>query len=311
MKVVVQPRRIGFTLVELLVVIGIIAVLISLLLPALNKARQSGQTLSCLANLRQIGMGITMYAGDNQGMLPPGQWPNWGDGSSDQVLWYTLINPYMGGKGNSWYTTGCAYAAGTSVPTADQIPVNLSPVFICAGANISAGYEHYSCNPVIMPAQGNINAQNYGKGNGTSAGGMPMPQKLNNARVSCNIALAMDGAQLLPDQGGMTGYASAVATAMDYDNTSWALHYTTPMSSNPGTYNRVIPWEYNYDGDVWEPQGDIRWRHQNNTAVNLVFADGHADTAVDQTNFYIPYGTNPPHGSLHEYNFFPVGWVEE
>lgn len=57
----------GFTLVELLVVIGVIAVLIAMLLPTLNKAREQGRTIACAANLRQIGQALVMYQNESKG----------------------------------------------------------------------------------------------------------------------------------------------------------------------------------------------------------------------------------------------------
>jgi prepilin-type N-terminal cleavage/methylation domain-containing protein len=65
-------RRAGFTLVELLVVIGIIALLISMLLPAVNRARQQALKTACLSDLRQIHLSFALYAQDNQGQVPLG-----------------------------------------------------------------------------------------------------------------------------------------------------------------------------------------------------------------------------------------------
>lgn len=101
-QVTMRGRR-GFTLVELLVVIGIIAVLVSILLPSLNKAREAGNAVKCAAQLRDIGLALSMYANANKGWCMPycnhsqknppvaaanqdGQWENW---------WPHQLRPYL------------------------------------------------------------------------------------------------------------------------------------------------------------------------------------------------------------------------
>jgi len=100
-------RRSGraFTLVELLVVIGVIGVLMSLLLPALGSARKSAQTVQCASNLRQLATGWQMYANANRRISAPGRLPTFGrpggvydldNGTQYRPRWYELLGAVQG-----------------------------------------------------------------------------------------------------------------------------------------------------------------------------------------------------------------------
>jgi prepilin-type N-terminal cleavage/methylation domain-containing protein/prepilin-type processing-associated H-X9-DG protein len=113
-------RSQGFTLIELLVVIAIIAILAAILLPVLSQAKQRAWTTQCLSNLRQVGMGMKMFADDNTELYPE---------SGGDIYW-NAIDPTTGK--NSWMQQIYSYTMNTNVyncPGNVQLPPTMRGPF--------------------------------------------------------------------------------------------------------------------------------------------------------------------------------------
>jgi len=269
--------RRAFTLVELLVVIGIIAVLIAILLPALGRAKSQATTVACLANLRSIGQAIQIYAGQNKGMLPYGYWDGQGSpdgttvsGGNNAADWQLLLMSNALGKGGSTY--GTQGGAENS---------KLQAAFACPAASEDSGNPagglsrklHYSSHPRLMP---NLDSYDQSK---------PAPRpllagwKLGKIRRSTEIVVIFDGAQYFNVN---YGNAYAVGDGIDNDGLSnggviggrqynWLL---TKPGIDLGA--SVVTRNKDYSSNGVKP--DIRWRHGKNDTTNVAFADGHAES---------------------------------
>jgi prepilin-type N-terminal cleavage/methylation domain-containing protein/prepilin-type processing-associated H-X9-DG protein len=125
-----QLSRRAFTLIELLVVIAIIAILAAMLLPALAAAKRKAQRIQCTSQMKQLGLGFSLFIADHQDVYPPAVYRT--GGYQYQLSWDDYLNHYIGGAdSDDDLLVGATGALGGSAPKiikcpADQIEVTIS-----------------------------------------------------------------------------------------------------------------------------------------------------------------------------------------
>jgi prepilin-type N-terminal cleavage/methylation domain-containing protein/prepilin-type processing-associated H-X9-DG protein len=112
---------ITFTLIELLVVIAIIAILASLLLPALRSAKNMANSISCINNLKQMGLAVMVYVDERNSWLPPNQADPGSDGGATNKFWFEEMLDYLPPRENiNNYPNQCFYCpADVNKPAAE------------------------------------------------------------------------------------------------------------------------------------------------------------------------------------------------
>jgi prepilin-type N-terminal cleavage/methylation domain-containing protein/prepilin-type processing-associated H-X9-DG protein len=282
MAVIKSPthrRDEGFTLVELLVVIGIIAILIAILLPAISRANAQAKTSACAANLRSIGQAIKIYETEfgtypfslyfsNGGSI--GNKEAIDDGADDTTsgntyTWWSVLRKVMrGGKGN-W---------DNSVHNVDgSRSTRFMAAFNCPiGQNRDAGCD-FGSNPVIMPERQYETTQT------TFKSRQLLRPASSKSLFNDNIVL-FDAAELA---FGSEPFTRQYVTAYDIDG--GRLMQPNSISGAQQRFRGLTVSQTLADGTFIDPgpntesdgstglQGQIRWRHGRNDTANFLFAD--------------------------------------
>ncbi len=247
-------RRRGFTLVELLVVIGIIALLIGILLPALNRARDQANTVQCKANLQQIGVAIMNYAVDYRGYLVPGRY----DASTYPAS--TAVAEL-----ENWATT---LVNGKYLPTPPQTPS------FNTMQDTSFGTSVFRC-PNGQNNRSDINGTPAPKTPIDPMGSLFTRLQSASTQVRVDTWYGINGWTATPTSSEVNAFARWPFTDLPYPGTGLIqnLHKLTDFRNNA---DLVLV----FDGYYWTNQlaANVNCRHNNWRQANLLMADGHVQT---------------------------------
>jgi prepilin-type processing-associated H-X9-DG protein/prepilin-type N-terminal cleavage/methylation domain-containing protein len=245
--------RRAFTLVELLVVIGIIAILIAILMPALNRARRQAQEIKCQSQLRQLGQAMTMYTNDTGWY--PGAYVvmEFGGPAKFAAVWPTRLRAYLNGSREPFL---CPSRDPEQFAWTDHME-GMYP----ADARSMEGYRYEQGEPMISnftPFSYGYNAG--GRGEGTGLGFDVSPDALQRTRyfhVRVNRVKCPSEMIALGDSQGVP--------PGDY-----VITHTFTSSSPPGTIHRG-------GANILYCDGHVQWH-----ALNEIAYDGSAAAAIDQ-----------------------------
>ncbi len=267
-------RTRGFTLVELLVVIGIIALLISILLPTLSRAQASARAVACASNQRQVVLASNIYAGDNGQVLPPGSSTS---GTGDWApFWYDFIMEYVGEKVPDAFSGGAFDAK------------EYGEAFVCGSATIEAGYMHYNVHPRLMPPQPPAGSVASPPATGNALTGKAFkPFKLAQIPESSEILFVADARQFdAPNVDGGRVHGNAPSFMGAFANNGIYSHKFVRSPGGSATAGAVSSTSLPLFGignrdlsaaaGEWG-NGDLRFRHKDNNSINVGFADGHVE----------------------------------
>lgn len=282
----------GFTLVELLVVIGIIALLISMLLPALNKARQQANNVDCMSRLRQMGESLSIYTSENRGLLP------WGAIDRSETL--DAASTYQAGKEDFtwWWFFTLGQIMNRNLIGSDGFVHQLSPVFTDKDVVDSSPVggvpnyvNHYTCNERVFWSNNDIDTAP-GASIQSQSSGNYVPQRTAAKLKPGNAFLIWDAPQCMDLQNNAYGLdteldGNELTYGHYFDNlNNPAVTYTRacspglPSQSQNATIVKSIQRKYNADQSSYLNWVHLRFRHLGNTSMNALCVDGHVESRL-------------------------------